>query len=76
MSCAWSDGWYAEEVTSPATDDSRLASVSLVIVGRCRVVSGSGAQCANGLTVVAADGRKFGVFFNRQTLGMTVLPCR
>jgi hypothetical protein len=76
VSCAWSGGWHAEEVVSPAADDARLAEPHFVVVGRCRIVSGSGAVCGNGLVLLAPDGRRFGVFFNRETLGMTVLPCR
>lgn len=76
MTCAWSDGWVADEVTSPAADDPRLSQVVLVVVGRCRVTSGSGSVCANGITVLGPDGRKWGVFFNRSDGGMKVVPCR
>jgi hypothetical protein len=77
MSCAWSGGWYAEEVVSPAGDDPRIASVSLVLVGRSLITSGSGARgCANGLLVIDAAGVRHGVFFNRPDGGMKVVPCR
>lgn len=76
MTCAWSDGWRAEEVTPAAADDRRLTEPHFVVVGRCRIVSPAGSHCGNGLVLLAPDGRRFGVFFNRETLGMTVLPCR
>lgn len=77
VTCAWSDGWYATEVVSPAGDDPRIASVSLVLVGRSLITSGSGtAGCANGLLVIDAKGVRHGVFFNRSDGGMKVVPCR